>query len=419
MLHINDHYLKLSAGYLFPEIARRVSAFANENPALSPRIIRCGIGDVTEPLPQACIDAMHKAVDDLATRERFMGYGPPTGHDFLRRAIAEGDFRSRGISISDDEIFVSDGSKPDASAFLEILGTGNRIAITDPVYPVYCDTNVMQGNTGGALEGGGYAGIAYLPCTPENSFDPAPPSEPADVVYLCSPNNPTGATLSRRSLERWVDWANAHHALICFDAAYEAFVRDPGVPRSIFEIPGARTCAVEFRSFSKSGGFTGVRCGYTVVPTDLHGVARDGTRVPLHRLWSRRWATCSNGVSWPVQCAAAALYSPEGRAQSRALTDFYLGNAGILRSACAALGLDVYGGADAPYVWVRCPTGMSSWDAFDVLLREAQVVITPGAGFGRCGEGFLRISAFNSRTNVEEVARRLSVLTTRRVEAIA
>ena len=419
MLHINDHYLKLSAGYLFPEIARRVSAFAQENPTLAPRIIRCGIGDVTEPLPQACIDAMHKAVDDLATHERFRGYGPPTGHDFLRRAIAEGDFRSRGIQMADDEIFVSDGSKPDASAFLEILGTGNRIAITDPVYPVYCDTNVMQGNTGGALEGGGYAGITYLPCTPENAFDPAPPSEPADVVYLCSPNNPTGATLSRRSLERWVEWANAHHALICFDAAYEAFVRDDAVPRSIFEIPGARTCAVEFRSFSKSGGFTGVRCGYTVVPTDLHGTARDGTRVPLHRLWSRRWATCSNGVSWPVQCAAAALYTDQGRAQSRALTDFYLANAAILRVACERLGLGVFGGADAPYVWVRCPKGLSSWAAFDVLLREAQVVITPGAGFGRCGEGFLRISAFNSRANVEEVARRISVLTAHHVEAIA
>jgi LL-diaminopimelate aminotransferase len=419
MLHINDHYLKLSAGYLFPEIARRVSAFAQENPTLAPRIIRCGIGDVTEPLPQACIDAMHKAVDDLATHERFRGYGPPTGHDFLRRAIAEGDFRSRGIQMADDEIFVSDGSKPDASAFLEILGTGNRIAITDPVYPVYCDTNVMQGNTGGALEGGGYAGITYLPCTPENAFDPAPPSEPADVVYLCSPNNPTGATLSRRSLERWVAWANAHHALICFDAAYEAFVRDDAVPRSIFEIPGARTCAVEFRSFSKSGGFTGVRCGYTVVPTDLHGTARDGTRVPLHRLWSRRWATCSNGVSWPVQCAAAALYTDQGRAQSRALTDFYLANAAILRVACERLGLGVFGGADAPYVWVRCPKGLSSWAAFDVLLREAQVVITPGAGFGRCGEGFLRISAFNSRANVEEVARRIAVLTARTVEAIA
>jgi len=235
MLHINDHYLKLSAGYLFPEIARRVSAFAQENPSLAPRIIRCGIGDVTEPLPQACIDAMHAAVDDLATRERFKGYGPPTGHDFLRHAIAEGDFRSRGINVSDDEIFVSDGSKPDASAFLEILGTGNRIAITDPVYPVYCDTNVMQGNTGGALEGGGYAGIVYLPCTPENSFDPAPPSEPADVVYLCSPNNPTGATLSRSSLERWVDWANAHRALICFDAAVD--LRDRGCAHVCGRVP--------------------------------------------------------------------------------------------------------------------------------------------------------------------------------------
>lgn len=419
MLHINDHYLKLSAGYLFPEIARRVAQFALENPTLAPRIIRCGIGDVTEPLPDACIQAMHRAVDDLASRERFRGYGPATGHDFLRTAIAEGDFRSRGIRIDDDEVFVSDGSKPDASAFLEILGAGNRVAITDPVYPVYCDTNVMQGNTGPALEGGGYAGLTYLPCTPENGFDPAPPAEAADVVYLCSPNNPTGATLSRASLARWVEWANAHRALICFDAAYEAFIRDPAVPRSIFEVPGSRTCAVEFRSFSKNGGFTGVRCGYTVVPKDLEGAARDGTRVPLHRLWMRRWATCSNGVSWPVQCAAAALYSPEGRAQSRALSDFYLGNAGILRKACSGLGLEVHGGTDAPYVWVRTPEGMSSWDAFDALLRDAQVVVTPGAGFGRCGEGFLRISAFNSRANVDEVARRLPTLLQARAGTLA
>lgn len=413
---VNDHYLKLAAGYFFPEIARRVGAFAEANPALAPRIVRCGVGDVTEPLPPAAIAAMHAGVDELAHRASFRGYGPATGYDFVRNAIVEGDFRSRGIGMDADEIFLSDGSKPDASAFLEILASGtadrggNRIAVCDPVYPVYVDNNVMQGNTGPALPGGGYEGIVYLRATPENGFVPEPPAEPVDVAFLCFPNNPTGSVATREQLGRWVTWALDHDALICFDAAYEAYVRDPSLPRSIFEVPGADRCAVEFRSFSKNGGFTGVRGGYTVVPKAVEGRTASGERVPLHRLWTRRWATCSNGVSWPVQRAMAALHSPEGREQMAALVDFYMGNAAILRQACVDLGLRVWGGDHAPYVWVQCPRGLGSWEAFDLLLSREQLVVTPGAGFGRCGEGFFRISAFNSRENVEEAGRRLAVL---------
>ena len=413
MFHINENYLKLSAGYLFPEIARRVATYAKENPTVAARIIRCGIGDVTEPLPPAAAHAMRKAIDDLTKHETFRGYPPPSGYDFVRAAIAQGDFRSRGCDIADDEIFLSDGSKPDASAVLEILGVGNRVAITDPVYPVYADTNVMHGNSGPALSGGGYEGFTYLPCTPANDFSPALPSGKVDVIYLCSPNNPTGVVLDRAALTRWVKYARENGALILFDAAYEAFIREDGIPHSIYEIDGANECAIEFRSFSKVGGFTGVRCGYTVVPKTLHGASNDGTRVSLHGLWMRRWATCSNGVSWPVQCATAALYSPEGRQQTRALTDFYIANAKLLSAACEELGLKTYGAANSPYVWMTCPAGIGSfgsWQTFDLLLREAQVVTTPGAGFGKCGEGFIRISAFNSRANVEEVARRLSVL---------
>lgn len=414
MALINDHYLKLAAGYFFPEIARRVAAFAEANPALAPRIIRCGVGDVTEPLPAVAIEAMRSGVDDLARRETFRGYGPATGHESVRRAIAKVDFRDRGIAIEADEVFLSDGSKPDASAFLEILAAGtpeqggNRIAVCDPVYPVYVDNNVMAGNTGPALAGGGYEGVIYLPATPGNGFVPEPPAQPADVAFLCFPNNPTGSVATREQLARWVEWALRHDALLCFDAAYEAYVRDPSVPRSIFEIPGADRCAMEFRSFSKNGGFTGVRAGYTVVPKALEGRTRTGERVPLHRLWSRRWATCSNGVSWPVQKAMEALCSPEGQAQMRALVDFYMGNAAILREACASKGMKVWGGVHAPYVWVACPEGIGSWEMFDRILADAQVVVTPGAGFGRLGEGFFRISAFNSRENVLEVARRLA-----------
>ncbi len=409
MAWINEHFLKLGAGYLFPEIARRVQAYCDAHPDLAPRVIRCGIGDVTEPLPAAAAAALREGAEDLARRERFQGYGPPAGHDFVRASIARSNFRDRGIDIADDEIFLSDGSKPDASHFLELLGGGNTIAVPDPVYPVYVDTNVMAGNTG-VLREGRYEGLVYLDGTPQNQFVPEPPARPVDVAYLCFPNNPTGAVISRPALTRWVDWAVAHDALLLYDAAYEAFIRDPAIPRSIFEIPGARRCAVEFHSFSKNGGFTGLRCGFTVVPREVAGRTRDGRRVPFHGLWSRRWSTCSNGVSWPVQKAAAALGTPEGQRQMVELCDFYLGNAAILRDAVAALGLPVWGGVHAPYVWLQCPAGLSSWDAFDLLLREAQLVTTPGAGFGNRGEGFLRVSAFNSRAKVEEAGRRLGRL---------
>jgi LL-diaminopimelate aminotransferase len=407
MAFVNEHYLKLAAGYLFPEIGRRVSAFAAAHPHVAQRIIRCGIGDVTEPLPPATIAAMHRGVDELARRETFKGYGPGTGYDFVRTAIAEGDFRSRGIAIDEDEIFLSDGSKGDCGSVLEILGQGNRIAITDPVYPVYVDSNVMFGNTGPARPDGSYEGIRYMPCTAANGFVADVPKEPVDIVYLCFPNNPTGATIDRARLTAWVEYALKHRAIILYDVAYDAYIRDDRLPRSIYEIDGAKECAMEFHSFSKSGGFTGVRCGYTVLPKALKASTRDGRDVALNPLWTRRWNTRSNGVSYPVQVAAAALYSPEGKAEVRGLVDFYMGNAAILRDGCRGLGLETYGGENAPYVWVRCPDDAKSWDFFDAMLSEANVVITPGSGFGTCGEGYFRISSFNSRANVEEVVRRM------------
>ncbi len=410
MALVNENFQKLTAGYLFPEIARRVGVFAHAHPDLAARIIRCGIGDVTEPLPNAVIQALHRAVDQLAHRETFKGYGPATGYDFVREAIAREDFGARGMSIHPDEIFLSDGSKPDVSAFLEILGAGNVVAVCDPVYPVYVDTNVMAGNTGEATEGGGYKGLVYLPGTPANGFVPAVPDRKVDVIYLCFPNNPTGAVITHLQLKAWVDYALKNDALILFDAAYEAYIRDPSLPRSIFEIPGATECAVEFRSFSKNGGFTGLRAGYTVVPKKVHGRTKLGARVALHPLWTRRWSTCSNGVSWPVQCAVAALYTPEGKQQVQALVDFYMANAQLLRQAVAAQKLPVWGGEHAPYVWVQCPAGLGSWEVFDLLLKEAQLVVTPGAGFGEHGATFFRISAFNSRQNVEEAGRRLALL---------
>lgn len=410
-MHINHHYLKLQAGYLFPEIARRVTEYSRQHSEQAKRLVRCGIGDVTEPLPEAVRKAMHKAIDDLGARETFAGYGPPFGYEWLRHAIAEGDFRSRGLEIEDDEIFLSDGSKCDCGAILDILAVGhNRIAVPDPVYPVYVDTNVMAGNTGSAKASGGYEGLIYLQGTPENGFVPEPPAERADVVYLCFPNNPTGASIDHARLRRWVQWALDAEALILYDAAYEAYITDSALPHSIYEIDGARRCAIEFRSFSKNGGFTGVRCGYTVCPKSLRGRSPDGGEQALHPLWSRRWSTKSNGVSYPVQRGAEALYTPEGRRQVADLVKFYLGNAQLLRRGVEQRGLRAWGGVNAPYVWVECPPGMDSWGVFDLLLHQAQVVITPGAGFGACGEGFFRISAFNSRENVEEVVRRLGVL---------
>jgi LL-diaminopimelate aminotransferase len=410
MASLNDNYLKLKAGYLFPEIGRRVRVFCDANPAAARRLIRCGIGDVTEPLPAAVIAALHQAVEEMGVRETFRGYGPEQGYEWLRAAIAQNDFRSRGVEVADDEIFISDGSKCDCGGILDIFGARNKIAISDPVYPVYVDTNVMAGHTGAANEAGAYAKLVYLPCRPANGFIPEPPKRAVDLAYLCSPNNPTGAVATREQLTAWVQYALAHETILLFDAAYEAYITDPAIPHSIYEIPGARECAIEFRSFSTNGGFTGVRCAFTVVPKTLLARTAAGERQPLHPLWLRRMTTKFNGVSYLVQRAAEALYSPAGREQVQALIGHYLGNAKVLRSGAKKAGLKVFGGENAPYLWVRTPQGVTSWQAFDHLLTQAQVVITPGSGFGSRGEGYFRISAFNSRTNAEEVARRLTEL---------
>ena len=408
MAYINENYNKLKAGYLFPEIARRVKAFTEENPEAAKRLIRCGIGDVTEALPEAVRAAMHKAVDEMGDRSTFRGYGPEQGYDFLRNAIAEHDFKARGIQIEADEIFISDGSTCDTGNILDIFGNGNKIAITDPVYPVYVDTNVMAGNTGEADESGAYSGLHYLKCTPENGFVPDVPSDRVDLAYLCYPNNPTGAVATRAQLEAWVQYALANGTTLLYDAAYEAFIRDPALPRSIYEIPGARECAIEFRSFSKNGGFTGVRCGIVVIPKGLMGKTKSGGKQAIHPLWSRRHSTKFNGTSYIVQRGAEAIYSAEGKKQVNALIEHYMGNAKLLVDACKLAGLAVYGGVNAPYVWVGCPRGITSWQMFDKMLHEANVVITPGSGFGSAGEGYFRISAFNNRANVEEVCRRIS-----------
>lgn len=406
MARINENFLKLKAGYLFPEIGRRVSAFTEANPEAAKRLIRCGIGDVTEPLPEACRKAMHDAVDEQGDSATFRGYGPEQGYEFLRQAIVDNEFA--GLGIGADEVFISDGSKCDTGNILDIFGEGNTIAITDPVYPVYVDTNVMIGNTGEADENGSYAGLVYMPCTAENDFVPAIPEEKVDLIYLCYPNNPTGATATREQLTAWVEYAKVNKAIIFYDAAYQAFIREDDVPRSIFEIEGAKDCAIEFRSFSKNGGFTGTRCAYTIIPKQLKGYTADGEEQAIHPLWSRRHSTKFNGASYPVQRGAAAVFSEEGKQQVAALVNGYMKNAGLLREACKAIGLDVYGGVNAPYVWVKCPEGVGSWDMFDRMLEEANVVITPGAGFGSAGEGYFRISAFNSLENVEEVCRRIA-----------
>jgi LL-diaminopimelate aminotransferase len=410
MAYLNENYLKLQAGYLFPEVARRVREFCEANPTPAGRLIRCGIGDVTEPLPRAAVEAMKQAVEELGHRETFRGYGPEHGYEFLRSTIARSDYRDRNIDIADDEIFISDGSKCDCGYILDILGDQNKVAIPDPVYPVYVDTNVMAGHTGSGRKDGSYEGILYLRCTAENNFVPAPPKEHVDLVYLCFPNNPTGAVASRTQLSLWVDYAREQDALLLFDAAYEAYISEQNIPHSIFEIPGARECAIELRSLSKNGGFTGVRCGFTVMPKSLVARTENGRRFPLHPLWQRRWSTKSNSVSYPVQRGAEALYSQEGRKQVRALIDHYMGNAKLLRDAATDAGLDAFGGVDAPYIWVKTPDGLTSWEMFDRMLREINVVITPGAGFGAQGEGYFRISAFNSRESAEEVARRVRTL---------
>ncbi len=410
MAYLNEHYLKLKAGYLFPEIARRVREYSEREPDKATRIIRCGIGDVTEPLPRAAIDAMHRAVEELGSRETFRGYGPEQGYEFLRHAIAENDYRRRGLSIADDEIFVSDGSKCDCGNILDIFGDRNRIAVVDPVYPVYVDTNVMAGHTGPADASGAYDGLVYLPCTRENGFVPDIPKEHVDLIYLCFPNNPTGSVATRAQLTAWVGHALDTGAIILFDAAYESYITDSAIPRSIYEIEGGTDCTIEFRSFSKNGGFTGVRCGFTVLPKSLIALTGNGEKKALHPLWHRRFSTKFNSVNYPVQRGAEALYSPEGRDQVKQLIDHYLGNASLLRNALQESGLAVYGGTNAPYIWAEAPKGYTSWQVFDKILSDLQVVITPGVGFGAQGEGYFRVSAFNSRANAEEVARRFKAI---------
>lgn len=406
MARINDHYRKLAAGYLFPEIGRRVKAFADAHPEA--KIIRLGIGDVTLPIVPAVVDAMQRAVGEIGTPAGMKGYAPDQGYDFLLDAILADDYAPRGVTLARDEIFVSDGSKQDSGNIQEIFGTECRIAVADPVYPVYVDTNVMAGRTGAVDERGYYGGILYLPATEANGFVPDPPAEAADVAYLCFPNNPTGAVATRAQLERWVAWALAHDAVLIFDAAYDAYIQDPALPRSIYEIPDAPRCAIEMRSYSKRAGFTGVRCAYTVVPKGVTGVAASGERVSLHSLWARRMSTKFNGVPYVIQRAAAAVHAPEGRKQTGEQVAYYMENARRLREGLGAAGFRVFGGVHAPYIWMRTPDGMTSWGFFDELLAKANVVGTPGAGFGPAGEGYLRLSAFNSHENVEEALARIA-----------
>ncbi len=403
MIKINENFLKLKASYLFADIARRVSAFQAANPDRP--IIKLGIGDVTEPLPESVLKAFHQGVDDMADRASFHGYGPEQGYAFLREAIAKVDFQSRGAPIEADEIFVSDGAKCDSGNIQEIFSADTRIAVSDPVYPVYVDTNVMAGRTGENIDGR-YEGLVYLECTPENGYFPALPSEPVDLIYLCFPNNPTGATATKEQLETWVSYARENKAIILYDAAYVAFIRDEALPQSIYEIEGADEVAIEFRSFSKNAGFTGTRCAYTVVPKKLKGWDGEGNQVGIHGLWSRRHSTKFNGTSYPVQKAAEAVYSEQGQAETRALTDFYLNNAMHIREKITELGFSCVGGDNSPYIWINMQR--DSWEAFDMLLNKAGVVCTPGAGFGKCGEGHIRLSAFNSFENVKEAMQRIA-----------
>lgn len=397
MIRINEHYLKLQASYLFSTIAKRIGEFQAAHPGRE--IIRLGIGDATRALPQSCIAAFHAAVDEMGADATFRGYGPEQGYGFLRESIAENDFRSRGADIVPDEIFISDGAKCDTGNFQEILSGDITIAVPDPVYPVYVDTNVMAGRSG-EFENGRYRNIVYLECTKENGFVPALPETPVDLIYLCFPNNPTGATITRDQLAVWVDYAKKNKALILFDAAYEAFIRDDSLPRSIYEIPGAREVAVEFRSFSKTAGFTGTRCAFTVVPRDCMAFDGQGNPQALHGLWNRRHSTKFNGVSYPVQRAAAAIYTAAGKRETREIIDAYMKNADLIRREMQALGFFCVGGENSPYIWIN--VGRDSWEFFDELLNKAGVVCTPGAGFGRCGDHYVRLSAFNSYENVEK-----------------
>jgi LL-diaminopimelate aminotransferase len=409
MALVNENFLKLQAGYLFPEIGKRRRAFQQAHPEA--KIISMGIGDVTEPLVPAVIEAMHKAVDEMAHAKTFRGYDDGgIGYEFLREAIRINDFQARGIQIDIDEIFISDGAKSDTANSQELFGLGNVVAVTDPVYPVYIDSNVMAGRTGPVAKQGVYQKILYMPATVENKFVPEPPEEKADLIYLCFPNNPTGAVATRKQLQRWVEYAQKSRSVLFFDAAYEAFISDPDIPHSIYEIPGAKEIAIEFRSFSKTAGFTGVRCAYSVVPKTLRADSDAGQSVALNPLWSRRLCTKFNGVSYITQAGAAATYSAEGKKQIRATIAVYMNNARMIRETLSGLGYQVYGGVNAPYIWLKTPEGLSSWEFFDLLLAKANIITTPGVGFGPSGEGYVRLTAFGEPENVREALARISHL---------
>ncbi|WP_298524752.1 LL-diaminopimelate aminotransferase [uncultured Methanobrevibacter sp.] len=408
VVKINENYLKLKSSYLFVEVARREAEFAKANPDAD--IIKMGIGDVTKPLVPAVVKAFRDAVDEMGDGETFMGYGPEQGYEFLAKAIIENDYAPLGVSLDTSEVFISDGAKCDTGNIQEIFGIDNRIAVTDPVYTVYVDTNVMAGRTGEMGDDGMYDGLTYLKCNAENGFVPELPAEPVDIIYLCYPNNPTGTTLTKDQLKVFVDWARDNNAIILFDAAYEIFIREENVPHSIYEIEGAKDVAIEFRSFSKTAGFTGTRCAYTVVPKELKGFDSEGNEVEINPLWNRRQTTKFNGASYPVQRAAEATYSEEGRKQILDVVDYYMENAKVIRESLTDMGLEVYGGVSSPYIWVKTPNDMDSWAFFDLLLHEANVVGTPGSGFGPSGEGYLRLTAFNTLENTKEAMDRISKL---------
>lgn len=405
MASINQNYLKLKSSYLFTEIARRVRAFQETNP--DAKVIRLGIGDVTQPLAPAVVGALHQAVDEMAQASSFKGYGPETGYEFLARLIAEKDYAPRGVQLGVDEIFISDGAKSDTANIQEIFAPESVVALTDPVYPVYVDSNVMAGRAGSPTEEGRYDRLVYLPCTAENGFQPALPDRPVDLIYLCYPNNPTGAVITKEALKRWVDYARANGSIILYDAAYEAYIRDPEIPHSIYEVEGAREVAIEFRSFSKTAGFTGTRCAFTVVPKEVTARDADGNAVSLNPLWMRRQSTKFNGAPYIVQAAAAAVYTEEGRRQIQDQINYYMGNAEIIRQGLESVGLTPYGGKNAPYIWLKTPAGTTSWQFFDKLLGEANVVGTPGSGFGPSGEGYFRLTAFGNREQTEEAVERI------------
>lgn len=403
MAKVNENFLKLAPSYLFSTIAKKVSAFKEANP--DAKIIRLGIGDVTQPLAPAVIEAMHKAVEEMAKAETFRGYGPEQGYDFLQKAIIENDFAPRGIELSIDEVFVNDGAKSDTGNIGDILATDNIIGVTDPIYPVYIDSNVMAGRAGESVDGL-WSNIVYMPCNGDNDFTPSLPSKKIDVVYLCYPNNPTGTVITREQLKKWVDYALVNDVLIMYDAAYEAYIQDETIPHSIYEIPGAKKCAIEFHSYSKTAGFTGTRCGYTVVPKEVTAKDSKGERIALNKVWLRRQCTKFNGTSYITQRAAEAIYSPEGKKQIKETIAYYMENARIMREAFAEMGIKTYGGENAPYIWVKTPEGMTSWDFFDALLSEANVVGTPGVGFGPAGEGYFRFTAFGQKEDcIEAMAR--------------